>query len=112
MRLNIIIEDDAEDTEFYRQDPNAYESKTTSMTVRTEDFSGEELTTYTQYIVDYNDDLPTWLDNIDQCVKALEKHYGYSFDMKKYAKRIKNKETENTEKKTRLFEFFTEDPDH
>lgn len=112
MNLTIIIQDSIKENTEISCNQTDYEGKTTSTTICTEDFDGEELITYTKYTVSYNDDLPTWLDNIDQCVKALEKYYGYKFDMKKYAKRIKNKETDVTQSKTRLSEFFSEDPDH
>lgn len=52
---------------------------------------------YTEFVINYGDDMPTWTDNVRQVVKALEKHYGYSFDLNKLVKKGK---------------LNTEDPDH
>lgn len=116
MRLIITVEEnlDKNDDFFGLYKKKEYVGKETSMDTRTEEWEGVEVTTYTQYAVTYNDDLPTWIDNIDQCVKALEKHYGYGFDMKKYIKHLKNKEEKENvlKKKNKIAEFFSEDPDH
>lgn len=52
---------------------------------------------YTELQLDYGDDMPTWTGNIREIIKALERHYGYKFDLSKIIKKGK---------------LVTEDPDN
>ena len=52
---------------------------------------------YTELVINYGDDMPTWIDNLREIIKAVEKHYGYPFDLIKLVKKGK---------------LLTEDPDH
>lgn len=53
--------------------------------------------TYTEFMINYGEEMTTWMDNLRQIIKALEKHYGYKFDLSKL---------------TKNGVLYTEDPDH
>lgn len=100
MHLTIIIDESDSD---YLKDTGGYDDPVIShhTLIHTLD-SGEEAVVYTKLEVDYGDGMPTWINNLDRTINALEKHYGYTFDMKKYIKHCKRK----------VGDLFTEDPDH
>jgi len=95
MRIRLFIDETPDNTDRIF----GYPEQKVSLTQRfaEDEFGDLNMAVYTEFELYYGDDMPTWMDNLRQVIKAFEKHYGYKFDLSKLVKKGK---------------LLTEDPDH